>query len=607
MDAREQARLDALLQLNLLDTPPSESFDRITRMAAKIFALPIAAVSLTDRDRQWFKSRVGVEHWSIPRERAPCAEVAETTQTVLIPDLLDDPCYAKSILARNGTRFYAGAPLVTRDGYGLGALCVLGTEPRQATEAELASLRDLAAMVMAQIELQHAFGRIDPTSGLSNRVQLREDLEDLGRDHAGEHRLAVLVDLTRSEQLNSGLRVLGTRYLDEMVKQGAALLRAAAGHGQKIYHVAPTQFAFVAPAGVTDRDLLATLEERIAAGTTEANARLVASLSVGLVPFTAGSSTVEDIVRSAYGAALDARTDKVRASVYSSSSDWLHKRQFRLLNDIEQAIEDEAQLRLALQPRMDVASGRCVGAEGLIRWRHPELGEIAPGEFIPLVEHSAHCRRLTDWVIRKGIGELAAWQREGVDIQLSLNIIAANLDEPDFAQRVLLYLLKHQVRPERLELELTESAAIANTRQSLEQLRTLAEAGIRIAIDDFGTGYSSLAYLQSLPAQVIKIDQSFVRNIVSDSRSAALAEQMIALGSCLGYRVVAEGVEDEPTLDLLARIGCDEAQGFLFSPALEPREFLRWLSTAGQDRTRMAPDRPEATCQPAFAGSRQSA
>lgn len=186
MKQDEEARLDALYQLNLLDTAPSATFDRITRMASQIFNLPIAAVSLTDRDRQWFKSRVGVEHTSIPREKAPCAQVAETNEGLVIPDLLADECYANSILAGTGVRFYAGVPLVTREGFGLGSLCVLGAEPRTVSDQEMAGLSDLADMVMSQIEMQHAFGRIDPLSGLPNRTQFLDDLEDLGRDTPGQ-------------------------------------------------------------------------------------------------------------------------------------------------------------------------------------------------------------------------------------------------------------------------------------------------------------------------------------------------------------------------------------------------------------------------------------
>ncbi|RYD20751.1 MAG: GAF domain-containing protein, partial [Lysobacteraceae bacterium] len=208
-DYQEEARLDALYQLKLLDTSAAESFDRITRMASQIFGLPVAAVSLTDRDRQWFKSRVGIDHCSIPRDKAPCAEVAEATQPLVVEDLLANPCYADSVLSRAGTRFYAGAPLITSDGYGLGALCVLGTEPRQVAPAEMAALVDLAAMVMTQIELQHAFGRIDPVSGMPSRNQFHDDLIDLARDYPGERRFAVVIDLARDDQISKISRAMG--------------------------------------------------------------------------------------------------------------------------------------------------------------------------------------------------------------------------------------------------------------------------------------------------------------------------------------------------------------------------------------------------------------
>lgn len=585
-DRNEEARLDALYQLNLIDTPPSESFDRITRMASQIFGLPISAVSLTDRDRQWFKSRVGVEHMSIPREKAPCARVAESTEVVLIPDMLADSYFASSILAEQGVRFYAGAPLITRDGYGLGALCVLGTEPRTATAEEMTALNDLAQMVMSQIELQHAFGRVDPLSGLPNRTQFLDDLDDLARDDPGRQRLVVLVDLARAEQVNNGVRVMGSSYIDDMVQEGARTLRATLGAERTAYHVAATQFAFLA-APDTDIDAyVAFLTSTLDAHRIGVSARFVMTMAMGVASFVAGATSGRDVLRMAHNAALDARASGVAVSAYSPSNDREHGRRFKLLNDFGAALDQPDQLRLVFQPRVDLATGQCVGAEALLRWRHPELGEVSPGEFIPIIEQTSLVRPTMAKVLDAGLKHLGAWCAAQKGIQLSINVSAANLEQSDFAQQVQLYLLKHRVPPAMLELEVTESAIMENSGHALGQLSTLDAAGIKLAIDDFGTGYSSLAYLQRLPAKVVKIDQSFVRELHRGDREQRLVRSMISLSHDLGYRVVAEGIETVEAAETLTRMGCDEAQGYYFARPMELANFEQWL--ASRDAARMA-------------------
>jgi EAL domain-containing protein (putative c-di-GMP-specific phosphodiesterase class I)/GGDEF domain-containing protein len=577
MDAREEARLDALYKLGLLDTSPSESFDRITRMASQIFALPISAISLTDRDRQWFKSRIGVEHMSIPREKAPCARVAESVDTVLIPDLLADDFYRNSVLAGQGVRFYAGAPLVTRDGFGLGALCVLGVEPRLATESEIAALNDLAQMVMSQIELQHAFGRVDPLSGLPNRTQFLDDLEDLGRDDPGRPRLAVLVDLARAEQVSAGIRVMGSVYVDDMVKEATLTLRTMLGSKRKAYHVAATQFAFLAPQEVEQEAYVTELARRLERARTTVSSRFVMSAAIGVAPFVTGATQPRDVLRTAHSAALDARALDPAVSVYSSSKDRAHQRRFGLLNDFGAALDEPEQLRLVFQPRVDLGTRACIGAEALLRWSHPSLGEVSPGEFIPIVEQTALARPTTAWVLDTGLAQLGAWCAAGRHIPLSINVSTTNLDERDFAATVQLYLLKHRVSPDMLELEVTESAVMGNSGNAANQLAMLEAAGIRLAIDDFGTGYSSLAYLQRLPAQIVKIDQSFVRDLANGEREQALVRSMISLSHDLGYRVVAEGIETAEAADLLTEMGCDEGQGYFFARPMELADFERWV------------------------------
>jgi EAL domain-containing protein (putative c-di-GMP-specific phosphodiesterase class I)/GGDEF domain-containing protein len=573
----EEARLDALRQLNLLDTEPSEAFDRITRMAAQIFGLPIAAVSLTDLDRQWFKSRVGITHNSIPRDKAPCAQVAECAHMVVIPDLLENSRYRDSHLARTGVRFYAGAPLTTRDGFGLGAMCVLGTEPRQASATELASLTDLAAMAMAQIELQHAFGRVDPLSGLPNRIQFAEDLEDLARDRPRhEQRIAVLVDLASPEQLSNSVRVMGSSFTDAMVSEAARTLTSAIGPTRKVYHIAATQFAYLAPPGAEEQAYIALLNQKLDELRSSAHSRFVTTTTVGLVPFVLSEIKPVDVLRRAHSAAQDARSSGNNVSVYSLSQDAVHQRRFRLLNDFGTALEAANQLRLVFQPRVDLASRACVGAEALLRWKHPTFGEISPAEFMPIVEQTSLVRATTAWVLDAALMQLAAWRNAGLDLQISVNVSAVNLLEPDFVERAISGLAHHSLAANCLELEVTESALMEDASRSIATLEAIARAGIRLAIDDFGTGYSSLSYLQRIPAHVVKIDQSFLRDIVTDERKRALVATMIELSHKLGYRMVAEGIETPQALALIEKTTCDEAQGYLFGRPMDASDFVAW-------------------------------
>ena len=579
----ERLRLDALRHLDLLDTPPSESFDRISRMASRVFDLPIAAVSLTDTDRQWFKSRVGVDHWSIPREHAPCTQVAESCDMVVIGDLQADPRYRDSVLGKAGVRFYAGAPLVTRDGYGLGALCVLGMAPRTAAPSELEALRDLAAMVMAQIELQHAFGRVDPVSGLPNRIQFTEDLDDLARDNpTGQRRIAALVDLIGPDQLNHAMRVLGPGAIDDMVRTAARNFRTLIGPDRKAYHVGTTQLMTLAPAGMEEDAYIARVASRAREVRHLGGPGAVGNAIAGVAPFVLGETSSLDVLRIAQGAAQDARSSGRLLHVHSAQRDTASRRSFELLRDFETSLQDPSDFALVYQPRIDLASGRCIGAEALMRWTHPRLGPISPAEFIPLVEQMALATPMTAWVLNTALAQMARWRATGLDLLTSVNISSANLHEPDFADNVKAALSRHGVDAASLELEVTETAVMGDPEVSLRQLNDLADAGIRLAIDDFGTGYSSLSYLQRLPVHVVKIDRSFVNEIDRDPRQLSLVTMMVSMAKHLGQRVVAEGVETEEVLDQLRPMGCDEVQGYLMAHPMPVAEFETWL---GQQRS----------------------
>ncbi|MFD0986610.1 EAL domain-containing protein [Methyloligella solikamskensis] len=582
----ERRRLLALRSLGLLDTAPSASFDRITRLASQIFDLPIAAVSLTDENRQWFKSRIGLEQTEVPRDKAPCAEVIEKKDVLVLRDLLQHDKYADSLLAQHGIRFYAGAPLITRDGYGLGTMCVLGTEPREVTDDECVALRDLAALVMAQIELEHAFGRVDPVTGLPSRNQFIEDVQDFARDEEGETRYATLIDFAHPSELAQTMRVLGPAFIDSFMDNVTREIGEAFGEDQRLYMAGNGQCIYLVDQ--IDEKLRATEIEKlrrcIQKTLSSTNPPVLFTSSIGVVPFQLGESDPQDVIRMAHSAAEEARHCDRKLSFYSPQLDEAERRRYRLLADIREAIRTEDQLYLAYQPRIDVASHKYIGAEALIRWTHPELGNIAPGEFIPLLEQTSLTRELTAWVIDTAVRQMAAWKKQGMELNVSVNISAENLGEGDFAARLIQTLQQHEIDPETLELELTEGAILKKGEQALRQLNVIDQAGVVVAIDDFGTGYSNLAYLLDIPAGVVKLDRSLVQALGKEDRSRTLVRTLFTTLHNLGYRVVAEGVETIELFEALQKERCDEAQGFLFSPALAPKLFEEWVRVNSKHR-----------------------
>ncbi|WP_339650311.1 sensor domain-containing phosphodiesterase [Halopseudomonas pelagia] len=579
MSVHEQDRLYALKKLNLLDTLPSDSFDRITRMASQLFNLPIAAISLTDENRQWFKSRVGTDRSEIPRSEACDSEVTETSTRLTIPDLLASPRYKNSVLVQSGIRFYAGAPLTTREGYTLGAICVLGNEPRYMTDQELAVLQDLAAMVMDQIELQSAYGRLDPLTGLPNRSQFAVDLQDMSRERQPKAVYVLFSEVVDVASIGSLQRVMGPAYVEELARSAGRLLGKTLPEGGRVYHLGPCQFAHLLIADSDDdvvREAVALREALRGLTTGEAAAVMVRPV-VGIARLQLEDQHSGDILRTAHSACLDARLTETGVALYSRELDADHQRRFQMLVDFRAALEQPGQLHLEYQPRISTRSSETIGAEALLRWTHPEWGNISPAEFIPIIEQTQLARPLTEWVMTAAIEQAARWQAQGLDLCMSVNISASNLEETDLVDRLLDAMRQHGLPITSIEVELTESALVDYSPIASNQLDALLTAGIRVAIDDFGTGYSSLAYLQEIPAQVVKIDRSFIQRIEQEKRSRTLVKGMISMAHDLGYSVVAEGVEDHQTYAFLDSLGCDEVQGYFVSRPLPPAQFEQWL------------------------------
>ena len=247
--------------------------------------------------------------------------------------------------------------------------------------------------------MQHALGRIDPLSGLPNRNQFIEDFQDMQRERpADERRLAVLINLATPEQMAHAARALNPSFLDELVIDSAAWIRAETGPRRKVYHVAAMQFALLSEPGMGLDDYLPVLEEKLEMGVSISKMRFVTTPSIGVTPFEVGTADAMNVLRQAQSAAHDATDSATHVAVYSAVEDRLYRRRFNLLNDFATALISRDQLRLVYQPRVDIASGECIGAEALLRWNHPTLGPIGPGEFIPLIERSGLAQATTAWV-----------------------------------------------------------------------------------------------------------------------------------------------------------------------------------------------------------------
>ena len=247
-----------------------------------------------------------------------------------------------------------------------------------------------------------------------------------------------------------------------------------------------------------------------------------------------------------------------------------------LLGELDSAI-DHGEVWLAYQPQHDIASGRIIGAEALARWTHPQKGPISPSEFVAAAEANGRIGKLTDFVLDRAIASAAAINRRGIPFQIAVNLSARLLTDRELLGRVKTMLASHQLSPTLLTLELTETATLQDAESGLATLDAMRQLGIRIAIDDYGTGLSTLEYLKKIPANEIKIDQSFVKSMRVNRSDLIMVQSTIALAHSLGRIVVAEGVEDRKCLDELARMGCDIAQGFAIGRPMGVRELVQRL------------------------------
>ncbi|MDG6106975.1 EAL domain-containing protein [Dactylosporangium aurantiacum] len=426
-------------------------------------------------------------------------------------------------------------------------------------------LRDVTRQRALEHELRHQ-ALHDGLTGLPNRALFNDRLEQaMARGAAGHGRVGVLfVDLDGFKRVNDSL---GHSAGDQLLQTASDRLRAAVRPGDTVARFGGDEFGIlVEPA---DDAAVALMPERLLRAMGEpfllAGREVTVTASIGAVWDAGRHADAGEVVRNA-DVAMYAAKEQGKARCVAFQAD-MHT---RLVDQLDQERRlrvaiDRGELRLYLQPIVDTVAGRTEGVEALVRWQDPQAGLRAPGTFLPLAESTGLITDIDRWVLRESCLTLRAWQDEdpaGAPDWITVNISAALLDSPDLPDLVTRTLRDTGLRPEALLLEVTETTLMRDVAGTAPRLERLRSCGVRIAIDDFGTGYSSLGYLRDIPADVLKIDRSFLDGLVGSARHRDLLAAVVQLGHTLGLRVVAEGVEDAAQLAELVGLGCRYAQGY---------------------------------------------
>jgi diguanylate cyclase (GGDEF)-like protein len=419
----------------------------------------------------------------------------------------------------------------------------------------------------------------DALTGLPNRLSFQRQVEAalIGGARVG----VLLLDLDRFKEVND---TLGHDAGDEVLIEVASRLRGVLRAGDTIARFGGDEFAVLMPdIGGPDAAVATahSITHALSRGVTTNQLTVDVGVSIGVAVGPEHGADVGTLLRRADVAMYVAKGDQSGVELYRTERDSNSKRRLGLVGDLRRAIEND-ELNVVFQPQVDLATGRPVGAEALLRWNHPVEGPVNPDEFIAIAEAMGLIGTVTDQVLGRALAEAASSRWRDRDLRLSVNISARNLVQVNFASDVERHLHRAGLRPEALCLELTESTIMSDTRRALNTMRELAELGVGLSIDDFGTGHSSLAYLKDLPVDEVKIDKSFVLSMGEKRNDPAIVRSIIYLADALDLSVVAEGVETEALARQLAALGCGTAQGYHFGRPLTADSFAEWLLAHGR-------------------------
>ena len=469
----------------------------------------------------------------------------------------------------------------------------------QDEECVLAMVRDITDLKDSAAKI-HQLAFYDSLTGLPNRQRFIRDLRhaiEIGKRKVAS--MAVLfVDLDRFKRINDTFgHSVGDRLLKSVAERLQNCIRAA-NRDARMGNEEPSSVALARMGAdefvvlITDMNtedqasLIATrITETLAAPFSFEGHELVVTPSIGIALYPVDGDNVEDLLMNADAAMYRAK-DSGR-NTHRFYSDTMHMRSLQHLDlesALRKAIDDEA-FCLHYQPKVDIRTWSVVGVEALLRWHHPERGWVSPEEFIPIAEDTGLVVPIGEWVIREACAQLKRWEGTALqNISIAVNVSGKQFCSGEFRDVVLNIVSKADIKPQHLELEITESLLMSDVPETISVLQALKTAGLRLSVDDFGTGYSCLAYLKKFPLDALKIDRSFVQGLHENQDDAAICASILAMARELGLKVIAEGVEVTAQLEFLEHHGCNEFQGFLHSKALPLDELEAFLRRGQTER-----------------------
>jgi diguanylate cyclase (GGDEF)-like protein len=543
------------------------------------------------------------EHGQTATATAIRTGAAVIGRNILVDPAYDGPIYAalRAHAIGHGYASVTAFPLRLNNGM-LGALSIASAEADAFDDAEVTLLRELADDLAFGIGMLRARERhraaeetiahlayFDTLTGLPNRTRLLDDIESaIAAAHSKHRTLALLhVEVGRISEIN---QVLGYRSGDALLVELGQRLAQLVDEGCTLARVGEAEFAILLPsAGADDavlvsRRLLGALRRPVEVSglTLDTRAR------IGIALYPGHAIDADTLVRRANAALHQALPARGGYAIYAGEREKANNRRLSLMSDLHRAISGD-ELRLYCQPKVDFVTGEVCGGEALVRWPHPRNGMISPLEFIPLAEQAGVITPLTHWMLDAAFRQSHAWQQAGLYSPLAVNLSAMDLYDPDLADRIRGLFATWGIAPEMMQFELTESALMLDPDEAFATLTRLKRLGVQLFIDDFGTGHSSLSYLQKLPVDAVKIDQSFVIPMVESGDSKVIVRSTIELGHNLGLKVVAEGVETEAIWASLSHLRCDVAQGYLISEPMPADQFQEWAGRWMRAHDRSAP------------------